>query len=252
MGNYIMTDIRIHKVDNTNSNRIEGIKRKPEDDFYIKFYAVNMDNSFEQPVELKITGSDNPFIIRTFRKLFPVGKDKNGEDWNGLNTELTPEQVAVFDPNDLPEAVRKLPPMTKIVPVPMPGLFLMKYNSSVLDKDNKPIPGKMKGQWIKARNGLVKIYDSREMLVVYQRNEDTGELEPASGWNPTARIKDYCERNCFPISQFHNNTDDPDAIIDEAYDPKAMAEVKHPGAKAAEEAVKEAEQAAAGEAEGLA
>ena len=247
-----MTGIRIHKVDNTNSNRIEGLKRKPEDDYYLTFDAVNKDNPFEEPLSDAIMGSDNPFIIRTFRKLFPKGTDKENNDWNGLDESMTPEQVAAFDPDDLPEAVRTLPPTTKIVRVMMPGLFLMKYNSSVLDKDGKAIPGKMKGQWIKARNGLVKIYQSREMLVVYQKNEDTGELEPAHGWNPTDRIKDYCERNCFPLSQFRNNPDDPDAIIDEAYDPKAMAEVKHPGAKAAEEAVKEAEQAAAGEAEGLA
>ncbi len=246
MGNYIMTDIRIHKVDNTNSNRIEGIKRKPEDDFYIKFYAVNMDNSFEQPVELKITGSDNPFIIRTFRKLFPVGKDKNGEDWNGLNTELTPEQVAVFDPNDLPEAVRKLPPTTRIVPVPMPGLFLMKYNNDEVDKDGIP----MRGQWLKARNGLVKIYQKSWMLVIYKRDEDTGELKPANGWDTKDRIKDYCERNCFPISKLYENADDPNPTIDEAYDPRAMAEVKHPGAT--EETVREAEHTASSEAEGLA
>lgn len=250
MGNYIMTGIRIHKVDNTNSNRIEGLKRKPEDDFYITFDAVNKDCPFEEPLSDAIMGSDNPFIIRTFRKLFPVGKDKNNEEWNGLDESMTPEQVAAFDPDSLPEAIRTLPPTTKIVRVMMPGLFLMKYNKDVVDKDGVAIPGKKKGQWIKSRNGLVKIYQSREMLVVYKKNEDTGELEPAHGWNPEDRIKDYCERNCFPISQFRNNTDDPDALIDEAYDPKTTADVKHPGA--AEQAVKEAEQAASGEAEGLA
>lgn len=228
MGNYIMTGIRIHKVDNTNSNRIEGLKRKPEDDFYITFDVINKDNLFEEPFRDAVMGSDNPFIIRTFRKLFPVGKDKNDEDWNGLNTELTPEKVAAFDPNDLPEAVRKLPPTTKIVPVPMPGLFLMKYSSNVKDKDGIPIPGKMRGQWIKACNGLVKIYQKSWMLVIYKRDEDTGELKPANGWDTKDRIKDYCERNCFPISKLYENTDDPNPTIDEAYDPRAMAEVKHP------------------------
>ena len=241
-----MTGIRIHKVDNTNSNRIEGIKRKPEDDFYITFDAVNMDDPYEEPVELKIMGSNNPFFIHTFQKLFPKGKDKENNDWNGLDESMTPEQVAAFDPDDLPEAVRKLPPTTRIEEVPMPGLFLMKYNNDEVDKDGIP----MRGQWLKARNGLVKIYQKSWMLVIYKRDEDTGELKPANGWDTKDRIKDYCERNCFPISKLYENTDDPNPTIDEAYDPRAMAEVKHPGAT--EETVREAEHAASSEAEGLA
>ncbi len=246
MENYIMTGIRIHRVDNTNSNRIE----EPEDDFYITFEAINKDNPFEEPISEAIMGSNNPFMIRTFRKLFPDGKDKEGNDWNGLDESMTPEQVAAFDPDELPKAVRMLPPTTKIVRVPMPGLFLMKYNNNVVDKDGTPIPGKKKGQWVKQRNGLVKIYQSRKMLVVYKKDEDTGELTPADGWNPTERIKDYCERNCFPISQLRKNLEDPEAVIDEAYDPGKMADVKHPSAT--DKAVKEVEQTGSAEAEGMA
>ncbi len=250
MGNYIMTGIRIHKVDNTNSNRIEDAKRGPEDDFYLTFEAINKDNPFEEPLSQAIMGSRNPYMIRTFRKLFPEGKDKANEEWNGTNTEITPEEAVAFDPDKLPEAIRTFPSTTKIVKAMMPGLFLMKYSSSILDKDGNEIPGKKKGQWVKARNGLVKVYQAREILVVYKRDEDTGELIPAKGWDPETQIKDYCERNCFPISQLRNNPDDPEALIDEAYDPRAMAEIKHPSA--AEQAVKEAEEAASGETEGLA
>lgn len=119
MGNYIMTGIRIHRVDNTNSNHIED----PEYDFYITYEAINKDNPFEKPLRQAIMGFNNPYMIRTFRKLFPVGKDKDGNDWNGLNEELTPEQVAAFDPDELPEAVRTLPNTTKIVKVPIPESY---------------------------------------------------------------------------------------------------------------------------------
>ena len=119
MEDYIMTGIRIHRVDNTNSNRIE----EPEDDFYITFEAINKDNPFEEPIREAIMGSNNPFMIRTFRKLFPDGKDKEGNDWNGLDESMTPEQVAAFDPDELPEAVRTLPNTTKIVKVPMPESY---------------------------------------------------------------------------------------------------------------------------------
>lgn len=220
MGKYLMEMIRIYKNDANKDNHRYG-KYKEEEFFYLTFVVGEADDIWEEPAKCTVYGSQNPWLVRKIRKLFPKGKDKDGNDWYGTNSTMTEQEAETFDPDvNIAESFRILQ-NAKIVYQSMDGKYLKKYTKDVLDKYNNVIYGKKRGQWVKNPNGLVKVFTHHSVLVVYKKECD-GTFKPAVGWDPEQQVKDYCNRYCFPISELDDNPDDQDFQIDANDDPRQI------------------------------
>lgn len=212
MPNLVLSNIRIMKLSK------QKARLNPDKPYYVVAEAAEQDNFFAEPITVSLLESNYGKLVTGLRRYFP-----KGEKYNGTNDALAEESFDAYEAEEkIPMQLRELPE-SMIVRQYLGGPYLMKYNQDILDESGNPIPNKKQGDWVRSKDGRIKVYTHKDFAVCYQyqwvKKFINGKMEqiplcdsdgnpimtPASGWDPEQQAKDYRERFCYPLSELEKS-----------------------------------------------
>ena len=218
---YLMTNLRIGQVQSGTN----------KDKFFVSSALRWLDpktgkpSRGDKPLSYQVWSEDDQELVDVVRRHFPkTGKDSDGNDWNGLSTDIDP---ANFDPVSAARALRNyqdedwlLLTGCSTILAPMNGLFCMKYSRAMNGHD--------KGKWVCGADGFVKVWSERLVLCRFYPDGS-----PRPGWSLTERMAKEM-RNFHSLSEVIKS--DPTLV-----DPKYLnpSESIIPSTSTAEEEVNE-------------
>lgn len=208
MPNLVLSNIQIKKLD-ASKNRFN-----PETPYYVVAECMEEDNFFAEPVTVSLLESRHKALVSRIRQHYP-----KGEKYNGSNDALSEEGFNPIEAEEKMDKRLKELPNSIVVKQYLGGPYLAKYNQDIIGPDGAPIPDKKKDDWVKTRDGRIKVYTHREFPVAYgyqwvdvfrdgklqkvPKTDETGMpiMFPMKGFDPEEQAKDYRERFLFPLSE---------------------------------------------------
>lgn len=190
---YLLKDVRIGKVEQGKRNA---------GDYYIVGTLKNAKFRHAHGTTETIWQADDKDLVDAIRSVFPKeGKDAAGNDWNGSNADIKPEE---FDYNAAMQSLRNLHgtdymlfPSSKMLSYKLDGLYCMTFATDLIGNGTAENPQFKKGSYIMEPSGnYVKVYDSVDIFVTMY-DEAAGQY--VEGWGPRERLRAKM-RNMVPLN----------------------------------------------------